>query len=469
MQRFLSFTLLAVAAVLLVVGCGGVSGPPKPRLIPGGGVGDGPIDGTLYVHVTDEETRDVLSSASVRVGDASDPTPCTVLTDSTGLAKFEPDGCPGLKGRVTLTVSATGHAAATWIGINAANITMPLKPMNPPAVDSATVSGTIAGWDSMPVPAAHHQTLALIGYSQSNMLGDRANEIAQGTRAVTVGTASFTIPGNLCVINAAVSDCSWQLNTRTGAQAIIGIIVDQFDSNTPDDDTDDTFTVTSYAMKRGLSYTAGENATGVTLEMIADTDMQTFTASFPSLPSGMDYMGAFPALELGEEGRIGFTTPALDMARTTTRVPKLTGTLASAHYSLIAQAQDSQEQSNPSTLAWVHEAAVSSTVSVPTWLAPPSNLAVRDGSFGFSVVPGATIQGGEIRNITGQTVWSISIFDYSTGFALPGLSPDPLPVGTLTFEASAMQIPGVNLGAFTIDDVRDRITAISNDVVTFTR
>jgi hypothetical protein len=179
-------------------------------------------------------------------------------------------------------------------------------------------------------------------------------------------------------------------------------------------------------------------------------------------------MGAFPALELGEEGRIGFTTPALDMARTTTRVPKLSGTLADAHYSLIAQAQDSMDQKNPSSLAWVHQANVGGTVAVPSWLPPPSNISVRDGAFGFSVVPGATIQGGEIVNMSGQRVWSITVFDYSTGFTLPGLSPDPLPVGMLTFEASAMQIPGISVGNFKIDDVRDKITAISNDVVTFT-
>ena len=33
----------SAAAVVLAVGCGGVSGPPKPRLIAGGGVGDGKI------------------------------------------------------------------------------------------------------------------------------------------------------------------------------------------------------------------------------------------------------------------------------------------------------------------------------------------------------------------------------------------------------------------------------------------
>ena len=43
------------------IGCGGVNGPAAPRLIPGGGVGDGAISGTLYVHVTDEETREVIS------------------------------------------------------------------------------------------------------------------------------------------------------------------------------------------------------------------------------------------------------------------------------------------------------------------------------------------------------------------------------------------------------------------------
>ena len=79
------------------------------------------------------------------------------------------------------------------------------------------------------------------------------------------------------------------------------------------------------------------------------------------------------------------------------------------------------------------------------------------------------MQGGEILNITGQRVWSITVFDGSTSFTLPGLSPDPLPTGTLTFEATAMQIPGADLGNFAIDDVRDKITAIASDFVTFTR
>jgi hypothetical protein len=411
----------------------------------------------------------VISSAKVRVGESSGPAPCEVLTDSTGLAKFQPDSCPGLVGPVTVTITASGYAPVTWIGVNGVNLTIPIRNSNPPAVPTATASGTIAGWASLPAPQTNHQTLALIGYSGSADLGDRSNELTQGMRTVMVGNTPVMIPSNLCVINAAVSDCNWTLTTRTGAQAHFALIVDQFNNNTPDDDSDDTFTVTGYAIKRGLNLSAGGSSSGETLEPIAEADMQTFTASFASLPSGMDFMGAFPALELGAEGRIGLSVPALDMMRTSTRVPKLSGALADAQYSLIALAQDSDTQDTPSTLAWMHNVNIGSTVALSAWLPPPSNISVSGGTYAFSAVPGATVQGGEILTMAGARVWSISIFDGSTSFTLPGLSPDPLPAGMLMFQASALQIPGINLGNFALDEARDKLTGISNDFVTFTR
>jgi hypothetical protein len=455
---------LAVTAAAF--GCGGVSGPPAPRLIPGGGVADGKVDGNLYVHVTDEETREVISSASVRVGDSSDPTPCVLVTDSTGLAKFEPDGCPGLKGPVTVTVSATGYATTTWIGVNGTNLTIPIRDTSPPPVATATVSGTISGWANLPVPPMNHQTLALIAASSSDTLGDRADNLTQGTRDVLAGGASYTIPSNLCVLNQGASDCNWTLTTRTGAQAHVALIVDQ-DTKGTDADADDTFTFTGMAIKTGLDFAKDDVATGETLTMLADADLQTFTASFGSLPSGLDYMGGFPALELGKDGRIGLTLPALDMTHTTTRVPKLTGALVGAHYSLIAQAQDSQTQKRPSSLAWLHQVDVASTVALSSWLAPPSNISVTAGTYSFSAAPGATLHGGEIQSLDGR-VWSITIFDGTTSFTLPGLSPDPLPVGMLTFEASALQIPGIDLGNVKLDDARDKISGIANDFVIFT-
>src|SRR5688500_129245 len=114
MRNPIGVTVLTV----VTISCGGVSGPAMPRLIPGGGIGDGAINGQLYVHVIDEDTRAVVGSAPVRVGESADPTPCEVTTDTTGVATFEAEGCPDLKGPVTVTVSATGYAPVTWIGAN---------------------------------------------------------------------------------------------------------------------------------------------------------------------------------------------------------------------------------------------------------------------------------------------------------------------------------------------------------------
>src|SRR5262245_50860210 len=461
MRKLLSLALRVAAAAILAVSCGGVSGPVEPKMIEGGGIADGKIGGNLFVYVIDEETRAVMSSATVRVGESSDPSPCEVLTDSTGLAKFQADNCAGLKGPVTMTITATGYAPVTWIGVNGTNVTVPIRNSNPPPVATATVSGTISGFGSLPVPAMHHQTLALIAASQSDTLGDRANDLPQGTRNVPVGDQLFPIPSNLCVLNQLANDCNWTLTTRTGKQAHVALIVDQFDNNTPDVDTDDTFTLTGLAIKTGLDFIPDQIATGETLTMLTDGDMQTFTASFASLPSGMDFMGGFPALELGEEGRIAFILPALDMTHTTSRVPKLSGALADAHYSLIAQAQDAENQARPSSLGWVHNADVGSTVALASWLAPPSNILVNGGTYSFSKVADATVQGAEIQNIDGKRVWSITIFDGTTSFTLPGLSPDPLPVGSLTFEASAIRIPGTDVNNFKLDDARDKITAIA--------
>ena len=193
---------------------------PSPRLIPGGGIGDGPIRGKLNVYVIDEDTRNVLSSASVRVGAADELEPCVALTDSTGLARFDSSGaaatadggasggagCKLLTKPVTLTVSASGHAPSTWIGVDGSNVTIALRAISAPALGRATVMGTIAGWDDMPAPAANHNRLAFIGASSNPDLTDRANNLDQGTRSVDVDVVGqpypFDIASNVCVRNS---------------------------------------------------------------------------------------------------------------------------------------------------------------------------------------------------------------------------------------------------------------------------
>ena len=473
MPRNLSLTFSIVA---LAAACGDVSKPAGPRLIPGGGIQDGKITNTLFVYVTDDDTREPVSSANVRVGAASSTAPCEVLTDSTGLATFDATSCPTLKGPVTLTASASGYAPATWIGADGTNMTVPIRSLVRSSVPSAMVSGTIAGWDGLPAPAANHQTLAIIGSSQSRQLGDAANEMVQGTRSVNamigVLTTPITIPGNVCVRRqetaVSVNDCNWQLKTRTGAQALYAVILDQ-DTKGTDAEADDTMTVTGWAIKTNETFTANQQATGLSLELISDANMQPFTAAFASPPSGMDYVGAFPMIDLGAAGRIPVVLPVLDLMHTMTRVPKPTGQLAGAKFDLLAQARDAADQPEPASIAWLHGVNAAGTVEVKAWMLPPTGLSTAGGTFSFSPVAGATVHAADLDNAAGDRVWSISIFDGTTSFTLPGVSPDPLPLGTVQFIVSAFKAPGANLSSFAFDDLQDQLTDLSSDAMAFTR
>ena len=465
--------LACITAAVAAAACGGVeSHTVAPRLIPGGGVGDGAIDGQLNVYVTDDQTRAPVAGASVRVGASAVTAPCMALTDSTGLALFDGASCPSLHGKQTLTASAGGYTPTTWIGVNGTNLTLTIRPSAPAAVATATVSGTIAGWDSLPAPASGHQTLAIVTFSQTRVLGDPANDIAQGKRTISVPVVGSTeIPANVCVRNVLVDDCSWQLTTRTGAQAHYAAILDQDTKGTPNDDSDDTFTVTAWAVKVGLSFSAGQTASGESLAMLADAAMRTLTVAMTSPPTGLDAVSGFPMLDLGGDGRIPITSPVLDLTTTTTRVPAATGDLAGARYDLLAQAQDAKDKDQPSTLAWLHGIDPAATVALSGWLAPPSAIAASAGTYSFTATAGATLHGADIEDATGThaSLWAITIFDGSTSFTLPGLSPDPLSASAMRLKVSALQIPGTNLQNVAFDDARDTITGIASDVIMFSR
>src|SRR4051812_44839633 len=214
---------ISVAIGALAVGCGSVSvsdNHPDPVLVPGGGIGGGAINGYLNVYVIDADTAAPITGAAVQVGASSASAPCMALTNSAGLVTFDPMSCPMLHGAVTVTASMTGYAPSTWIGAHGANMTINIQANERPTPDTATVSGTNAGWESLPAPAAGHTTIGLVATSQATNLGDLSNDIKQPTRTTSVaGTAlTTTIPGNACVRNALANDCNWQLVARTGPQ-----------------------------------------------------------------------------------------------------------------------------------------------------------------------------------------------------------------------------------------------------------
>jgi hypothetical protein len=467
---------LLLPALALLAACGGaaVSTPPAPRFIAGGGLGDGPITVGLNVYVADETTRQPVSGAAVRVGGSAEPAACTATTDSTGLAVFATPACTLLGGKQSVTSSATDYAPSTWIGVNAANLTMTIRPMSTsaPAFDSAVVTGTISGWKDLPAPATNHNTLGIIGASADPALDDAANNLPQDTRDITVTvagvTAQFPVASNVCIRNAYADDCAWRFKTRTGAQAHYAVVLDQDTKGTDKDATDDTFTVIGWAIKRGLSFAKDQGADGEALTLLPDADMQPFNVTFPSPPPGLDFVQSFPILQLGAEGRIAIVLPALDLTHLMTRVPKLTGALSDAKYDLLSKVQDAKDKAQPATLSWAHGVDATKPVTAPNWLAIPTGLAATNGTYSFTPVAGATVHGGELQKMAGNRAWSITIFDDTTSFTLPGVSPDPLPAGPSLFVVSALVVPGLVLDDAKFDDLRDTLTHLASDQIMFT-
>jgi len=141
MRSNLAFLLAVVAACGGSNGGGGDDGGGvTPKLIAGGGVADAPIAGTMHVHVVEVDTATPIAGASVLVGGT------TVKTNAAGLATFS------VTGDQTVTATASGHAATTWIGVAGANVTLPLDPSSR-TIPTAHVTGTIAGWNSLPSPS----------------------------------------------------------------------------------------------------------------------------------------------------------------------------------------------------------------------------------------------------------------------------------------------------------------------------
>src|SRR5512132_2774531 len=87
-----------------------------PRLIAGGGIGDGSIDGRVNVHVIDGDDAPV-ANATVRVGDVDK------TTDEKGLAIFE-----DVDGPQTISVKAEGFRSVAWVAADGANVTIPIEP-----------------------------------------------------------------------------------------------------------------------------------------------------------------------------------------------------------------------------------------------------------------------------------------------------------------------------------------------------
>ena len=189
---------------------------PDPRVIAGGGIGDGPIDGVVNLYVIDDATRAPIAGATVRVGTLDG------TTDATGLFVAE-----GVVGPQTIAVKAGAYRSEVWVGANGANLTMNLE-----KADRGDPAERRAARADHRVRRDHRRGRPREGrgdrrYSQTDDLGDPANELAEHDELV---------------LRAARRPraCTFTLAARTGKVALIAAIYDRDLKGTPavfDDDT----------------------------------------------------------------------------------------------------------------------------------------------------------------------------------------------------------------------------------------
>jgi len=413
--------------LFLAAACGGGT---EPELIPGGGVSDPGIDGDLYVHVIDEDTDEPLADAEVWIGDDING-----QTDLEGLFS-----AGDVDGPQTVTVVASGYTTATWVGVNGANLTIPLSARN---VDygQGRVSGTIEGFEDIPVPSGR-ANIAFVGYSQNRDDDDPNNEIDQGDPAP-----------NVCFNAGGGGPCEWTMRTRSGQMTVVAYLGTI--------DADQNVEVTGFAYHMGVVVDDGGHTDGVNLTIADEADLVWPDVSLPSAPAGTQQVAAAVRIDLGDDGRLmlpvagALEVPVPDRAL-----------LDADSYELIGFAGTQPDGAGSiridRDLESVEEA------SVGTFLALPDGLSTDGTTFSFEPVNGAALHiFGVDEGTDDTTAWGVAILDGSTEVTLPRAV--TLPDGPLRFGVQAIEVPDLDVQDFAVDDLEDLISRVSGDSVSFTR
>ena len=195
-----------------------VPGPtPQSHIVTGGC----DIAGDVKAVLTDATTGAPIAGGWLMVGTDPDARLQTVAVDGVrGLpgiaspAASDPGGAPALhdygdtlRGPVTLTVGAEGYENVTLAGLNASMITVPLRPVDPPAPADTTVSGRMSDFESLRVDGEIDAGLvvgsfdiAFLATFDTSRLFSRSNcwdPLTQGLAADLLG--ELALPGNIFV------------------------------------------------------------------------------------------------------------------------------------------------------------------------------------------------------------------------------------------------------------------------------
>ncbi len=415
-----------LACVMTVAACGN---SPDPRVIKGGGVGDGAIDGLVNVYIIDNDTYAPIVDATVEVAGTQQ------TTDDTGLVIFQ-----NVSGPQTVAVKAAGYRGAVWQDVDGANLTIPVTKLGNITAQQATLSGAVTAWDSVTV-ATGHVKAAIVGYSQSDDLGDPANNITTPNN------------GNVCVGNP--STCTWSIAVRTGLVTLTAAIVD-LDPHGNSDPSDDTYTIIGWATAPSVQVDAGVDQSGLMLDLLEAGKLQTVTIDYGTPPGALTKHDALVGVELSKHEVIQL--PVLPSGSTTALVPTLDAFAAGATYRLTAIAQTTDAAAGAQSVI-LQRGQTSTSLAAAQWLTTPTGVLADRTSARLDPVTGAKLHSVQWSDDTGVLL-EITMFDATkTSTTVPSLFALPT-TGALTAKAQGIGAD-IDLGNFSLDTDKSLLWGIS--------
>ena len=414
--------LLSIAFVL-----GACGGGTDPRVIPGGGIGDGDIDGKVFVHVIDNSTDAPLANASVAIGSE------TLMTDAKGFVEFG-----DVDGPQTIAVKLQGYRPAVWARANGKNVTIPLDKTTA-TVGQAVLSGSITGWDPNGLPTNHIKGAAVL-YSQNDNLGDDAN---------TIDTPNMM---NIC----GGAACNFTVNTRAGTVSLVAAIID-VDSKGTVTQADDTISIIGWATKTGIVVEAGVNQSGLALAIVEAGNLENLTVDFGSPPASLTTKGAFIGVEISDDEVVQL--PMFDQTTNMLLAPKPAVFGGTKGLRLTAVAQTATGDAGAQSIV-LRRNLSGPTLAAGDWLTPPVGVSATRTSASWQVVAGAALHQVQYRDTLGNNVLDITVFDdKATTVDVPALVTLPVS-GNLTARVSGIGAD-FDIQDFSLEEDEDELFAIS--------
>lgn len=410
---------------VLAAACGGGT---DPRVIPGGGIGDGDIGGKVYIHVIDAADDTPLANATVAIAGHEN-----VTTDAKGFVEIK-----DVDGPQTIAVKLQGYRNTVWAYANGTNVTIPLDKTGT-SIPQATLSGSITGWDPTGLPAGHFKGAAVF-YSQNDTLGDEANNLQ--TPAM----------GNIC----GGQSCNWTVVSRAGTVTLMAAIVD-FDSKNTPSTADDTITIIGWAMKAAVVVENGVSQSGLALTLVEAGNMENLTIDYGTPPAALTQKTALVGIEVSADEIIQM--PVFTPDQTTLLAPKPTVFDPNAKLRLTAIAQTPMGERAAQSIV-LRRGLTGTSLAAGEWLTPPVGVTATRETASWELVAGAKLHSVQYRDATGTSILEITSFDpKATTVSVPLLVALPVS-GQLTARVQGIGAD-IDPDDFSLEEDEDKLFAVA--------